>query len=35
VAGNEKLNLEDGIHPNPEGHNIVANNVVKVIEPLL
>ena len=35
VAGNEKLNLGDGIHPNPEGHKIVADNVVKVLEPLL
>lgn len=35
VAGNEKLNLGDGIHPNPEGHKIVAENVAKVIEPLL
>jgi acyl-CoA thioesterase-1 len=35
VAGNEKLNLGDGIHPNPEGHKIVAENVVKVIEPLI
>ena len=35
VAGNEKLNLGDGIHPNPEGHKIVADNVSKVIEPLL
>jgi len=35
VAGNEKLNIEDGIHPNPEGHKIVADNVVKVIAPLL
>lgn len=35
VGGNEKLNLEDGIHPNPEGHKIVAENVVKVLEPLL
>jgi acyl-CoA thioesterase-1 len=35
VAGNEKLNLGDGIHPNPEGHKIVADNVAKVIEPLL
>ena len=35
VAGNEKLNLGDGIHPNPEGHKIVAENVVKVIAPLL
>jgi len=35
VAGNEKLNLGDGIHPNPEGHKIVADNVLKFIEPLL
>lgn len=35
VAGNEKLNLPDGIHPNPEGHKIVANNLMKVIGPLL
>jgi len=35
VAGNEKLNIADGIHPNVEGHKIVAGNVLKVIEPLL
>jgi acyl-CoA thioesterase-1 len=35
VAGNEKLNLPDGIHPNPDGHKIVAENVEKVVEPLL
>jgi acyl-CoA thioesterase-1 len=35
VAGNEKLNLDDGIHPNAEGHKIVAENVLKVLEPLL
>ncbi|QOI98579.1 MAG: arylesterase [Flammeovirgaceae bacterium] len=35
VAGNEKLNLPDGIHPNIEGHKIVAANLVKIIEPLL
>ncbi len=35
VAGNEKLNLNDGIHPNPDGHKIVAENVVKVLEPLI
>jgi len=34
VAGNEKLNIADGIHPNVEGHQIVADNVLKVIEPL-
>lgn len=31
VAGNEKLNQPDGIHPTPEGHKIVAANVVKLI----
>ena len=35
VAGIEKLNLPDGIHPNPEGHKIVAGNVMKVVEPLM
>lgn len=34
VAGDEKLNLADGIHPNPEGHKIVADNVYKVINTL-
>jgi acyl-CoA thioesterase I len=35
VAGNEKLNLPDGIHPNIEGHKIVAKNVANVLTPLL
>jgi acyl-CoA thioesterase I len=35
VAGDEKLNLPDGIHPNIEGHKIVATNVAKVLTPLL
>jgi acyl-CoA thioesterase-1 len=35
VAGNEKLNNSDGIHPNVEGHKIVAKNVLKILEPLL
>jgi acyl-CoA thioesterase-1 len=35
VAGNEKLNQADGIHPNVEGHKIVAENVFKIIKPLL
>lgn len=35
VAGQEKLNIADGIHPNAEGHKIVAGNVLKIIEPLL
>ncbi len=35
VAGIEKLNQADGIHPNAEGHRIVAKNVEKVIKPIL
>lgn len=35
VAGDEKLNQADGIHPNIEGHKIVAKNVTKVLLPLL
>ncbi len=35
VAGDEKLNNADGIHPNVEGHKIVAANVLKIVEPLL
>lgn len=35
VAGDAKLNQADGIHPNVNGHKIVAQNVVDVIKPLL
>lgn len=35
VAGNEKLNQADGIHPNVEGHKIVAKNIVPVFTKLL
>jgi acyl-CoA thioesterase I len=35
VAGDEKLNLPDGIHPNAKGHKIVAQNVLRIIEPLI
>lgn len=35
VAGDEKLNQADGIHPNIEGHKIVATNITKVLSPLL
>ena len=35
VAGKENLNLPDGIHPNPEGHKIVAENVFKAVEKAL
>jgi acyl-CoA thioesterase-1 len=35
VAGLPDLNLADGIHPTAKGHQIVAANVWKVLEPLL
>lgn len=35
VGGIEKLNQSDGIHPNAEGHRIVAKNVAPVIDRLL
>ncbi|MCH8233353.1 MAG: arylesterase [Bacteroidetes bacterium] len=35
VAGDPDLNLPDGIHPNSEGHKIVAKNVMAVLEPFL
>jgi len=35
VGGNPALNMPDGIHPNAEGHEIVAEHVMKVIKPLL
>lgn len=35
VAGNEKLNQADGIHPNIEGHKIIANNLKPVFEKLI
>ena len=35
VGGKADLNLPDQIHPNPEGHRIVAANIWKVLKPLL
>jgi acyl-CoA thioesterase-1 len=35
VAGYPELNLSDGIHPNSQGQKIVAENVWKVLKPLL
>ncbi len=32
VAGDDSLNLPDGIHPNIEGHKIVADNVLTAIK---
>ncbi|HJO03827.1 MAG TPA: arylesterase [Acidobacteriota bacterium] len=34
-GGRPEYNLADGIHPNAEGHRIVAGNVWAVLEPLL
>jgi acyl-CoA thioesterase-1 len=35
VGGIPALNLPDGIHPNPAGHQIIAENVWQVLEPVL
>ena len=35
VGGEPELNQADGIHPTAEGQKIVANNVWKVLKPLL
>jgi acyl-CoA thioesterase-1 len=35
VAGRSELNLPDGIHPNPEGARIIAENIWGYLEPLL
>lgn len=35
VGGDLKLNQQDGIHPTTEGHQIVAENVWRVLEDLL
>lgn len=35
VAGNPELNLEDGIHPTAEGHQIVMENVWLVLSEVL
>lgn len=35
VGGNPKLNQPDGIHPNVQGHRIVAETVWQVIGPML
>lgn len=35
VAGQRRLNLSDGLHPNEDGYSIIANNVWPVLLPLL
>lgn len=35
VGGEKELNQEDGIHPNEKGHAVIANTVLKTLEPLL
>lgn len=35
VAGNSELNQPDGIHPTAKGHQIVADNLWDVLQPLL
>ena len=35
VGGEKDLNLPDGIHPNPEGHHVVAENVWTFLQPVI
>lgn len=35
VAGSKELNQADGIHPNEAGHRVMAENVLKVLVPIL
>lgn len=35
VAGEPRLNLEDGIHPNAEGYRVILENVWSVLKPEL
>lgn len=35
VGGEKHLNQADGIHPNEQGHQIMAETVFKILEPLL
>ncbi|HEY7026175.1 MAG TPA: arylesterase [Gemmatimonadales bacterium] len=35
VAGVDSLNQEDGVHPTPAGHRIIANNVWPALESVL
>jgi acyl-CoA thioesterase-1 len=35
VGGEQELNIEDGVHPNERGHEIVAGTVWKTLEPVL
>jgi len=35
VGGKPRYNLPDGIHPNPEGHKVMATTVLKHLVPLL
>ena len=35
VAGRPEFNLDDGIHPNARGYQIVLENIWRILEPLL
>jgi len=35
VGGIPEMNLRDGIHPNPEGHQVIARNVLKTLLPIV
>ncbi|HMQ00198.1 MAG TPA: GDSL-type esterase/lipase family protein, partial [Cyclobacteriaceae bacterium] len=35
VAGDQSLNLPDGIHPNAKGHQKVAQHIIDILRPML
>lgn len=35
VAGNPALNLDDGVHPNPKGHAVIAERMAREVSKLL
>ena len=35
IGGESALNLADGIHPNPEGHRIIAETIWRYLAPIL
>lgn len=35
VGGHPELNQADGIHPNPDGHRVIADALWKILRPLL
>lgn len=35
VAGVKELNQADGIHPNDKGHEVMADNIMKILKPII